>query len=313
MDAPLNDGAPVAVSQFGYIGISVSDMDVWREYAQAVLGFQINGESAAGEVFLRFDDYHHRFILTPGDGGDIAFQGWEVKDNAALEQMAAKLRGHGIDVVEATSGEAQRRMVHRLIKFADPDGLQTEIYYGPFIDHKPFVSPRGVKGFCAGNLGLGHMVIAVQDPQAYLRFLTEVMGAKITDYIDVNAGGRSLQLTFLRVNPRHHSIAITGRMPGPGTAVAKRLNHVMVEVRDMDDVGLAFSIVQQRGILSGGLGRHTNDKMFSFYSQTPSGFMIEYGYGGLLIEDESQWDVRIHHAPSIWGHGRPQQPRTPAE
>ena len=313
MNAALNYDTTVAVTQLGYIGISVSDMEVWREYAQAVLGFQVNGESEAGEVFLRFDDYHHRFVLTRDGGDDIAFQGWEVKDNAALDRMAAKLRAHGIDLIEGTSAEAQQRMVRRLIKFADPDGLQTEIYYGPLIDHKPFVSPRGVKGFNAGNLGLGHMVIAVKDPQAYLRFLTEVMGAKTTDYIEINFGGRTLHLSFLHVNPRHHSIGITGRMQAPGVASAKRLNHVMVEVKDMDDVGLAFSIVQQRGIVSGGLGRHTNDKMFSFYSQTPSGFMIEYGYGGLLIEDESQWEVRIHHAPSIWGHGRPQLPRTSAE
>ena len=29
------------------------------------------------------------------------------------------------------------------------------------------------------------------------------------------------------------------------------------------------------------LGRHTNDQMISFYLTTPSGFHIEYGYGGL--------------------------------
>ena len=28
---------------------------------------------------------------------------------------------------------------------------------------------------------------------------------------------------------------------------------------------------------------HPNDHMFSFYVRTPSGFSVEYGWGGLLI------------------------------
>jgi hypothetical protein len=32
------------------------------------------------------------------------------------------------------------------------------------------------------------------------------------------------------------------------------------------------------------LGRHTNDYMTSFYSHTPSGFFVEYGWGGHVID-----------------------------
>jgi len=310
-DATSSHDLPVSVTQLGYIGIGVSDMVAWHDYAQAVLGFQVNGESGAGETFLRIDEYHHRFILAPGGNDDIAFHGWEVRDAEALEQMASKLRAYGIEVTDGTAEETERRKVRRLIRFIDPDGLQTEIYFGPLIDHRPFISPRGVKGFNAGTLGLGHVVLAVKEPQSYIRFLTEVMGAKLSDYIDIKAGDRTLTLTFLHVNERHHSIAVSGQVQPPGAAAPKRINHVMVEARDIDDVGLTFSLVQQRSIMTGDLGRHTNDRMFSFYSQTPSGFMIEYGYGGLLIENESDWEVCMYDAPSIWGHRRPQQRPAP--
>ena len=30
------------------------------------------------------------------------------------------------------------------------------------------------------------------------------------------------------------------------------------------------------------LGTHTNDRMTSFYVRTPSGFEIEYGFGGRI-------------------------------
>ena len=33
------------------------------------------------------------------------------------------------------------------------------------------------------------------------------------------------------------------------------------------------------------LGMHTNDKTISFYAGTPAGFAVEYGTGGILIDD----------------------------
>ena len=92
-------------------------------------------------------------------------------------------------------------------------------------------------------------------------------------------------------------------------APAKHLNHFMIEAPRLDDVGHAFDLFKQRGLYSGDLGRHTNDRMFSFYAETPSGFMIEYGHGGRLIEDEALWQVELHTAPSIWGHGMPPRNR----
>jgi hypothetical protein len=50
------------------------------------------------------------------------------------------------------------------------------------------------------------------------------------------------------------------------------------------------------------LGRHTNDLMTSFYIKNPSGFAIEYGYGGRLIEDDAKWDIRKYSATKLWGH-----------
>ena len=33
------------------------------------------------------------------------------------------------------------------------------------------------------------------------------------------------------------------------------------------------------------LGRHPNDRMFSFYAKTPSGFQFEFGWGGREVDD----------------------------
>jgi extradiol dioxygenase len=59
------------------------------------------------------------------------------------------------------------------------------------------------------------------------------------------------------------------------------------------------------------LGRHSNDRVLSFYVRTPGGFEIEYGWGGLLIDD-STWQVLRLPKPSYWGHEvvNPQPPTT---
>ena len=83
----------------------------------------------------------------------------------------------------------------------------------------------------------------------------------------------------------------------------KRLNHFMVEVNALDDVGTALDIFQQRGIPADQLGKHTNDWMVGFYASTPSGFRVEYGWNGRLIGREEDWQVQHYRAPSLWGHG----------
>ena len=58
------------------------------------------------------------------------------------------------------------------------------------------------------------------------------------------------------------------------------------------------------------LGRHTNDMMTSFYVRTPSGFEIEYGTGGVLV-DEENWEVENYDAMSFWGHRPPEERLVP--
>lgn len=309
MATRINTESTAAVTQLGYLGFSVSNMDAWKEFATEVLGVQVNGNTEDGTMYLRTDSYHHRFEIIPTGADDIAFHGWEVKDAAALDQLASQVRAYGIEVTKGTPEEIARRMVVDLFHFKDPDGLHTEVYYGARLDHTAFVSPRGVKGFNADRLGLGHMVLMVKDAKEYVKFYTEVMGAKLSDYINMSFGEMKMTLTFMHVNPRHHSLAIGQSRPG---APGKRINHFMLEVNDMDDVGYARGLFERRAIPVGNFGRHTNDKMFSFYGETPSGFNVEYGFNGLQILDEENWEVSHHTAASIWGHAMPQRAAPPA-
>jgi 2,3-dihydroxybiphenyl 1,2-dioxygenase len=149
----------------------------------------------------------------------------------------------------------------------------------------------------AGAPGCGHVVLAVDDYEASLRFYRDGLGLLISDFIELEMGpaGRTT-VAFLHSGPRHHSLAIAQ------FAAPRRLHHFILQLRQLDDVGTAFDLCQDRRIpIAASLGRHTNDLMTSFYIVTPSGFQVEYGHGGREIDDAA-WDVQTHHAASLWGH-----------
>jgi len=87
--------------------------------------------------------------------------------------------------------------------------------------------------------------------------------------------------------------------------VDKKIHHLMFQVGEIWDVGSAYDRVNDAGLeLEMTLGSHPNDRMLSFYVRTPSGFSIEYGAGGLVIDDAT-WMVRTYDKLDDWGHRPP--------
>ena len=68
------------------------------------------------------------------------------------------------------------------------------------------------------------------------------------------------------------------------------------------------SLNSKRGGIAYTLGRHTNDHMTSFYTQTPSDFFIEYGWDGRMIDPATWQPHETFDGPSFWGHERLNMP-----
>jgi 2,3-dihydroxybiphenyl 1,2-dioxygenase len=167
------------------------------------------------------------------------------------------------------------------------------------LDHRPVLNRHGNR-FVTAGLGLGHVVLPVTDLDAAFAFYTEVLGFRPRGSFRVPTPPEvgPVRIRFLGVNPRHHSLALipAREQAGPG------LVHIMVEVDSLDDVGRALDRVGAAGYrLSSTLGRHTNDKMISFYVRTPGGWDLEFGTDGLLV-DESTYSAEEITADSYWGH-----------
>ena len=150
------------VSQLGYLGIDVRDVPAWQRFAANVLGLQSKGTDPDGTLFLRMDENHHRFALHPGGRDDLAYVGWETKDADSLRAIAERLESQGVAITWGTTAEAQVRRVVGLIRLQDPNGIATEVYFGPLVEfERPFHSPRAIGGFETGDLGLGHIVLGL--------------------------------------------------------------------------------------------------------------------------------------------------------
>jgi catechol 2,3-dioxygenase-like lactoylglutathione lyase family enzyme len=135
--------------------------------------------------------------------------------------------------------------------------------------------------------------MTVERIDAVLAFYREVLGFSLSDYYD-----RPFPARFLHVNARHHSLAFieTGK-----TAT----HHMNVELYSFDDVGQGLDLaIAEEGRLAVTLGRHAGDYMTSFYTNTPSGFMVEYGWGGKAIDPATWVAAERTIGPSLWGHER---------
>jgi len=288
-----------SVSQLGYLGLSVRDLNQWEQFAAQVLGLQPNGHDPDGALFLRMDDYHHRFIVHPTGNDDLAYIGWEVATEEGLEAMAAQLERAGVSVIAGTAEEAEARRVAGMIKFTDPSGMASEIFYGPLVNFdKPFQSPRAISGFKTGDQGLGHFVVSVDDFDRSLHFYRDVLGMRISDFVNISPMPKvKIKVGFFHCNPRHHTLAFA-QMPG----MSRRLHHFMLQLQSLNDVGMTYDLCQAQEVpIVMKLGKHTNDHMVSFYLRTPSGFNVEYGWGAREVDDAT-WQVQVHTTGSIWGH-----------
>jgi 2,3-dihydroxybiphenyl 1,2-dioxygenase len=280
------------IRALGYI-VFRGPVEEWASFGAGLLGAQV-ARHETHEVRLRTDERAWRIAIEAGDAAgpaSLAALGFEVESSAALSELAESLTAQGIDV--RTDDElARHRQVRRLIVFADSDGHQLEAYYGHEINHNPFVSPRGVE-FVTGDLGVGHAFLFSDAATKAVDFYTERLGFRLSDTIDLGVA----EGIFMHCNPRHHSVAVASI---PGLPIG--IGHLMLEVRSLEAVGLALDIANERGDdIQITMGQHTNDRMTSFYVTTPSGFQIEYGWNGLLIDD-TDWIVGHHVAPSTWGH-----------
>jgi len=282
----------IQVTELGYMGLGVKDLDAWKNFATAIVGFELTDEGERDRCYLRMDYHHHRLVLHNGGIDDLAYLGLRVAGADEFAQMQRQLSEAGIKFRVGSEDEATERRVLEVLKLSDPDGNPVEIFHGPLVQFgKPFHPGRAMHGrFKTGSGGLGHCIVRERDVDTARHFYTQLgMRGGIETFI---AGQRRLPLVFMHCNDRDHSVAFG--IPGGD----RRLNHIMLEVDNLDDVGLTYDLVRKSNIPVGITpGKHSNDHMYSFYFRNPSGWMFEYGWGARPATYQSEYFDK-----DVYGH-----------
>ncbi|MFZ0657709.1 MAG: VOC family protein [Candidatus Binataceae bacterium] len=293
----------IQVTELGYIGFGVKDLNEWKQFAVNVLGMEVIDDGESDRCYLRMDYWHHRIALHADPSDDLMYLGFRVAGGEEFREMQNQLKEAGIKFIVGSEAEASERHVLEIMKLNDPDGNPIEIFHGPHLQFaKPFHPSRGMHGrFKTGSGGVGHCIIREKDPQAAYRFYTQLGMRGGVEY-KIKMGKHTVPLIFMHCNDRDHTVAFGLASPD------KRFNHLMIEVDNLDDVGLTHDIVRREKIpVNITPGKHSNDHMYSFYFRTPSGWMLEYGWGARPATYQSEYyseDV-YGHTPEAGGFGPP--------
>jgi 2,3-dihydroxybiphenyl 1,2-dioxygenase len=286
---------PSRPSALGYLVVSANNLEDWGAFGSGQLGLQRIDKSASTLAF-RMDDRKQRLLVHADGGSTISAYGWEVESATALDALAAQVEAAGVKVERGSRALADERHVRDLVVLHDPAGNRIELFHEPAIASDPFAPGRNIAGFRTGALGLGHVVVQSADINPMIAFYRDVLGFGISDFYD-----KPFTACFFHLNARHHSFAL---IENPKSQV----HHLMMEYYAFDDMGHGWDIAQAEERVAVTMGRHAGDDMTSFYTWTPSGFMVESGWGGKCIDPETWVPGERSAGPSIWGHDRTWMP-----
>ena len=144
---------------------------------------------------------------------------------------------------------------------------------------------------------LGHAVLGSTDVQATMRFFTEGIGFKVSDYMGDRAA-------FLRCSVEHHNVLVMA-------APVNFLHHTSWQVEDVDEVGRGAQAMlegnPERHIW--GLGRHYAGANFFWYLKDPAGNFSEYYSDMDTVPEDELWSPEVLHGlQGLYAWGPPPPP-----
>jgi len=275
------------VTEIRYVGYDVTNLAAEQTYYEEIFGLD-RVPSDDGVVWFKApgSDEHHVVRLRQAEQNRVAVIALATETRADVAALCARV------------GEAGGRIVHPPqvlttpgggygFRCFTPDGLQLEISA-----EVARGVPRELARWDGLPLRISHIVLHSPDHQALVKFFTDVLGFRVSDWLGDF-------MCFLRCNAAHHRIAI---LPGPPC-----LNHVAYDMLSVDDMMRGIHRLKQQGVDIGwGPGRHTAGNNTFSYFVTPGGFVTEYTAELENVDFETH-QPKVHvPAPMVmdqWGIG----------
>ncbi|WP_333836772.1 VOC family protein [Novosphingobium sp.] len=275
------------VTDIRYVGYGVAEFDAEKAFYTDVWGLDPVGETEDMAWFKAAgDDEHHVVQLRKAEANRIDVIALSADTRADVDALFAKVEAAGCRVVHAPRDLTSPGGGYGF-RFFSPDGLEFEVSSDVATG-----AARELARWEGLPVKISHIVLHSPKHQDMVKFFTDVLGFKISDWLGDF-------MCFLRCSSAHHRIAI---LPGPAC-----LNHVAYDMLSVDDMMRGAHRLKLKGIDIGwGPGRHTAGNNTFSYFVTPGGFVTEYT-SELEEVDFDAHEYKVHvPAPLVmdqWGIG----------
>jgi catechol 2,3-dioxygenase-like lactoylglutathione lyase family enzyme len=275
------------VTEIRYVGYGVEDLEAERAFYAGDWGLvEVNASQDTTWFKTHGHDEHHVVRLHKSSSNCVEVIALAADSRADVDSLHDQVAAAGCKVVYAPR-EMDAPGGGYGFRFFSPDGLPFEISS----DVTP-LDKRAMERWEGMPVKISHIVLHSPDHQAMVRFFTDVLGFRVSDWLGDF-------MCFLRCNSAHHRLAI---LPGPPC-----LNHVAYDMLTVDDMFRGISRLKQAGTdLRWGPGRHTaGNNTFSYFC-TPAGFAVEYTSELEEVDFENHVDKVHVPGPTVmdqWGIG----------
>ncbi|WP_427968755.1 VOC family protein [Altererythrobacter sp.] len=275
------------VTEIRYVGYGITDLEAEQHYYGEVFGLDpVPSDDDMAWFKTPGHAEHHVVRLRQADENRVDVIALAADDRADVDALHGKVTAAGAKIIHeprdlATPGGGYG------FRFFSPDGLQFEI------SSDVAVGPaRELTHWEGLPVKISHIVLHSPDHQALVKFFTDVLGFRISDWLGDF-------MCFLRCNSAHHRIAI---LPGPPC-----LNHVAYDMLSIDDMMRGAHRLKLKNVDMGwGPGRHTAGNNTFSYFVTPNGFVTEYTSELEEVDFEAREPTVYTPAPMVmdqWGIG----------
>ncbi|MBF7015316.1 VOC family protein (plasmid) [Novosphingobium resinovorum] len=275
------------VTEIRYVGYGVKDFDAERAFYADDWGLvEVSADDGKAWFKTHGHDEHHVVRLHRSDANHVEVIALAAETKADVDDLHDKVAAAGCRIISAPR-DLDAPGGGYGFRFFSADGLPFEI--SAEVERS---SSRAMARWEGMPVKISHIVLHSPDHQAMVRFFTEVLGFKVSDWLGDF-------MCFLRCNAAHHRVAI---LPGPAC-----LNHVAYDMLTVDDMFRGAHRLKQHGTdIRWGPGRHTaGNNTFSYFT-TPGGFAVEYT-SELEDVDFETHEYKVHvPAPMVmdqWGIG----------
>ena len=272
----------IAVRRLGHATLTTPDLDAQIAYYTEIVGLALVDRSARCAL-LASKQGLEAIALEPGAPNALSGIAFQVAPGSDLGEIARSLASHGIP------SERRRNIspgIDEAIVFHDPKGTRIEI----FSEYRFAAEDRKQSGIMP--IKLGHVAYRVRNVQEVVKYYTDVLGFRVSDWRDDT-------FAFLRCGPDHHTVNfVHDETP--------QLHHIAFEVKDWAEIQKACEWLAKNDIhLVWGPGRHIIGHNIAIYHRNADKVRVEF----FCEMDQMKDEALGYFDPRPWHQDRPQRPK----